>query len=149
MPHSPRIRGDELWLLDSGHGYLGRIDPSNGKFEPVEFCPGYARGLAFHDNYAVVGLSRPRQKTFAGLPLDGELSKRQIQPLCGLQVVDLNTGSTVEWLKFEGIVEELYDVVVLPDVQRPKALGLKTDEIQRNVWFKDDDRIVRWTAGEA
>ena len=64
-------------------------------------------------------------------------------------MVDLHTGRTVEWLKFEGIVEELYDVLVLPGVQRPKALGLKTDEIQRNVWFKDDGRVVRWTAGEA
>jgi len=31
----------------------------------------------------------------------------------------------------EGVVEELYDVVVLPGVQRPMALGFKTDEIRR------------------
>jgi hypothetical protein len=29
------------------------------------------------------------------------------------------------------MVEELYDVVVLPGVQRPMALGFKTDEIRR------------------
>ena len=46
-------------------------------------------------------------------------------------IIDLKTGATVHWLKIEGIVHELYDVVVLPGVQRPMALGLKTDEIRR------------------
>ena len=31
----------------------------------------------------------------------------------------------------EGIVEEFYDVVALPQVMRPMALGFKTDEIRR------------------
>src|SRR2546423_1725233 len=47
MPHSPRLRDGRLWLLDSGHGYLGHADLSAGRFERVAFCPGYARGLAF------------------------------------------------------------------------------------------------------
>ena len=32
-----------------------------------------------------------------------------------------------------GVVEELYDVVVLPGVTRPMALGFKTDDIRRTV----------------
>jgi hypothetical protein len=35
-------------------------------------------------------------------------------------------------VKIEGIVDELYDVVVLPRVRRPMVLGLKTDEIRRS-----------------
>jgi hypothetical protein len=34
-------------------------------------------------------------------------------------------------VRLEGMVSELYDVVVLPGAVRPMALGLKTDEIQR------------------
>jgi hypothetical protein len=37
----------------------------------------------------------------------------------------------VHWLRIEGVVEEFYDVVLLPGVRRPMALGLKTDEIRR------------------
>ena len=112
------------------------------------FVPGYARGLAFIDRYAIIGLSRPRNETFSGLPLDDALARRGVTAGCGLLVLDLERGVPVQWLQIEGRVDELYDVLVLPGVRRPKALGLKTDEIRRNVWFQDDDRIARWTAGE-
>ena len=79
----PRVYRDELWLLNSGRGDFGRIDRQRGLFEPVTFCPGYARGLAFIEDYAVIGISRPREDTFAGLPLDDELSRRGQSPGCG------------------------------------------------------------------
>jgi len=132
MPHSPRLHEGKLWLLNSGTGDFGFVEPASGRFESVAFCPGYLRGLWFHGGFAIVGLSQPREnKTFAGLPLDEALAKRNVGPQCALMIIDLKTGATVHWLKIEGIVHELYDVVALPDVQRPMALGLKTDEIRR------------------
>ena len=133
MPHSPRYYRGRLWLLNSGTGYFGSIDPAGGAFEPMTFCPGYLRGLAFSGDYAVVGLSGPRhdKKTFGGLALDEELARRGAEPRCGLHVIDLRTGDVVQWVRIEGMVSELYDVVVLPGVARPMALGFKTDEIQR------------------
>src|SRR5262249_872197 len=104
-----------------------------GPFEPLAFCPGYLRGLAFAGDYAVVGLSGPRhdRKTFGGLALDEELARRGAEPRCGLQVIDLRNGNVVHWVGLGGVVSELYDVVALPGVVRPMALGFKTDEIQR------------------
>jgi len=132
MPHSPRLHDGKLWLLNSGTGDFGFVEPASGRFESVAFCPGYLRGLWFHGRFAILGLSQPREnKTFAGLPLDEALAKRGVGPQCGLMVIDLKTGAAAHWLKIEGIVHELYDVVVLPGVQRPMALGLKTDEIRR------------------
>jgi uncharacterized protein (TIGR03032 family) len=65
MPHSPRIYRDQLWLLDSGSGFFGRVDLKQGRFEPLTFCPGYARGLAFVGDFAVVGISLAREnRTF-------------------------------------------------------------------------------------
>ena len=130
MPHSPRIYQDKLWLLNSGTGYFGYVDLTTGKFEEVTFCPGYTRGLAFIGAYAVVGLSLPRDnKTFTDLPLDKNLNVKNADPRCGLQVIDLNSGDVVHSVRIEGIVSELYDVVVLPKVVRPMALGFKSDEI--------------------
>lgn len=135
MPHSPRWHQDRLWLLNSGAGYLGHIDPLSGEFEPVAFCPGYARGLAFVDHYAIVGLSRPReQNRFGGLALDDELAKRGQQSITGLLVIDLQSGKTVHTLVLEGRIAELYDVAVLPGVTRPSALGLKAAPLRYNVW---------------
>nr|MBA3494754.1 TIGR03032 family protein [Gammaproteobacteria bacterium] len=61
MPHSPRLYRDKLWLLDSGRGQFGYVDLERGVFEPVAFCPGYARGLVFHGDHAIVGISRARE----------------------------------------------------------------------------------------
>jgi uncharacterized protein (TIGR03032 family) len=132
MPHSPRLYRGRLWLHNSGTGHFGSIDLRGGRFEPLTFCPGYLRGLAFVGNYAVVGLSQARDdKTFAGLPLEEELAKRNAVARCGLMVIDLRTGDVAHWVRVEGMVRELYDVAVLPGAARPMALGLKTDEIQR------------------
>ena len=139
MPHSPRVYRGRLWVLESGTGHLGSVTPATGAFERLAFCPGYLRGLAFTGDYAVVGLSRPRHdKTFGGLALDEELSKRDAEARCGLLVIDLRSGDVAHWLRIEGMVRELYDVAVLPGVLRPMALGFKTDEIQRIVAVGED-----------
>ncbi len=132
MPHSPRWHRDQLWLLNSGSGELGRIDLDNGRFEPVAFCPGYLRGLSFVGDYAVVTLSKPRHTSFHGLELDERLEKHGAEPQCGLQIIDLNTGSVSHWLRLDGnLVTELYDVVVLPGVRQPMAVGFQNNEIER------------------
>lgn len=132
MPHSPRWHLNQLWLLNSGTGEFGKLDLSRGEFQPITFCPGYLRGLAFSSNFAIVGLSKPRHnKTFSGLALDETLTAKNADARAGLQVIDLNSGDAVHWLRIEGVIEEMYDVVVLPNVQRPMALGFKSDEIRR------------------
>lgn len=134
MPHSPRVYRDRLWVLNSGTGYFGSVDLKAGKFEPLTFCPGYLRGMAFIGNYAVVGLSKPREnKTFSGLPLDDNLLAKNAEARCGLMVIDINTGDIVHWLRITGIIQELYDVTVLPGVHRPMALGFKSEEIRRSI----------------
>jgi hypothetical protein len=35
------------------------------------------------------------------------------------------------------MVEELYDVITLPGIRRPMALGFKTDEIRRTITIGD------------
>ena len=77
MPHSPRVYQDQLWLLNAGTGFFGRIDRKTGAFEPLTFCPGFLRGLSFVGNFAVVATSQLREnKTFTGLALDGNLIER-------------------------------------------------------------------------
>jgi uncharacterized protein (TIGR03032 family) len=129
MPHSPRWHGGRLWILDSGRGLFGFLDPARGRFERVSFCPGFARGLAIHGDFAVIGLSKPRSaQSYSGLELDEVLSARRIRPRCGLIIVDLRTGERAHGLWIESAIDELYDVVVLPDVRRPAILGVESDE---------------------
>ncbi len=133
MPHSPRFYRDRLWVHNSGTGYFGYVDIDAGKFEPVTFCPGYLRGMAFHGDFAIVGLSKPRERSFSGLALDGNLAEKDAEPRCGLMVIDLRSGDIVHYIRFEGSVSELYDVVVFPGARRPMAIGFQTDEIRRAI----------------
>lgn len=134
MPHSPRWYRDTLYLINSGTGEFGRVDLESGQFEPIAFCPGYARGLAFVGDFAVVGLSECREnRTFSDLPLNDTLSEKGTEARCGLQIIDLRSGDVVHSLNCRGVVKELYDVAVLPGVRCPSLLGFKTDEIRRTL----------------
>jgi uncharacterized protein (TIGR03032 family) len=140
MPHSPRWYQGKLWLLNSGTGEFGYLDGE--RFIPLLFCPGFVRGLAFFGDYAIVGLSKLRSKTFAGLALEQRLAVENQTSQCGLRVIDLKTGAIVHWLQIDSVVEELFDVVVLPNVRLPKALGLQNDDIERLVTFPNSGGMV-------
>ena len=138
MPHSPKVYRGELWVLNSGTGELGVVKPAEagrGAFEPRVFCPGFLRGLAFHENYAFVGLSKPRHKRFEGLALDEKLKEADSDPWCGIQIIDLFTGACVEWFRIDGKVGELYDVEVMRGVVCPMAVGPNSPEAAKLVTF--------------
>lgn len=142
MPHSPRMYQNKLWLINSGTGEFGFADLQKGIFEPVAFCPGYARGLTFLNDFAILGLSKCREnRTFSGLKLDDRLREKNTEARCGLQVVHLKTGDVLHTLNLTGIIRELYDVAVLPGVIRPMALGLKTDEIRRTLMVGEEGKL--------
>ncbi|WP_420860564.1 TIGR03032 family protein [Algirhabdus cladophorae] len=131
MPHSPRVHNGTLYCLQSGTGEFGQIDQKTGTFEPLCFLPGFARGVAFVGNHAIIGVSRPRKdKTFEGLSLNERLSQQDLEPSCLLAVVNLTTGDIEHTLNIEGVVQELYDVAFLSGIKRPKLLGLRTPEIR-------------------
>lgn len=120
MPHSPRVHGGRVWLLHSGAGQLVLVDPQSGKAETVTELPGYTRGLALHDHFAFVGLSKVRETaTFGGMPI----IQRRPELKCGVGAVDLQTGRLVAHLEFVTGVEEIFDVQVVPGARRPAMSG--------------------------
>jgi Domain of unknown function (DUF4915) len=128
------------YVLNSGTGEFGRVDPASGRFEPIAFLSGYGRGLAFAGpHHAVVGLSEPREnRTFAGLGLQERLERERMAPRCGLMAVDLRSGDVVHWLRIEGVVRELYDVALLPGRRNPAIIGFRSDEIRRTLSVDTD-----------
>jgi uncharacterized protein (TIGR03032 family) len=132
MPHSPRWHAGNLWLVESGSGYFGRVDLERKTFERLVFCPGFARGLSFLGDHAIIGLSDRREnRTFQDLELEESLKAHDAEARAGLLVVDLRDFTTPHWLRLGGVVRELYDVGVLEHIARPMALGFRTDEIRR------------------
>ncbi len=146
MPHSPRWHNGKLWVLNAGTGYLGWVDFENKKFVPFTFCPGFLRGLAMHGDIAAIGLSKPRNKRFEGLELDGELAKRDADPWCGVQFVSLTSGDVLHWIRFEGDLNEVFDVSFLPGVRNPMLVGLRTSDIRELITFESAIKDVETTA---
>lgn len=120
MPHSPRVHRGAVWLLNSGMGHLSRVDPARGTVEPVAALPGYTRGLDCHGSWAFVGLSRIRESNvFGGLPI----AEHREELVCGVAIVDLDTGRVLGTLQFHNGVEEIFDVTVLPGFRNPYLSG--------------------------
>jgi uncharacterized protein (TIGR03032 family) len=135
MPHSPRIHGDRVLVLDSGRGQITSVDPKTGRKEDIAFAPGFLRGMALHNGHALVTVSKPRNGTFQGLALDGAMKARDSEAWCGILIVDLRTGGIVEWVKLDGFITELFDVAAIPGVVCPMAVGPETLEVRSTITF--------------
>lgn len=126
MPHSPRWYRDELWVLESGKGSLSKIDIKTGNSSVVAELPGFTRGLTFIGKYALIGLSQVRESVFKALPITQSQKERN----CGVWVVDIENGQIVAFLRFEGEVQEIFDVALLPGMAWPEFIdrGEKTEQ---------------------
>ena len=126
MPHSPRLINGELYLLVSAAGEIVKVDIARGTSEVVTRIFGFLRGMAHHGDYLFVGSSHLRKThTFGDLGL-----AREGKTICGVTVVHLPTGAVVGQLRYLNTCEEIYDVLVLPDLIRPGILGV-SDPIYR------------------
>jgi len=130
MPHSPRLYRGKLWLTNSGTGEFGHIDPGSGIFVPLCFAPGYLRGIDFFGDFALLSLSTFRPGRSGHLQLEDRLRRENLTAWCGLQIVSLETGAAAHWLRFEGVINELFDVAVLPETRNPTAIGFQYKDIQ-------------------
>jgi uncharacterized protein (TIGR03032 family) len=139
MPHSPRVHGGRLWVLDSGNGSLGTIDRATGRYDTVEKVPGYTRGLAFAGQFAFVGLSKIRETAvFGGVPI----AEKRDELHCGLAAVDLISGRTVAVFQFQTGVSEIFAVDVLPGMSNPIVGGSSVDQHERDVWIVPRENAV-------
>jgi uncharacterized protein (TIGR03032 family) len=118
LPHSPRVEGNRIFFLHSGNGDLAMADAKTGAVTSVAPVLGISRGLAIHDGYAFIGLSKARP-SLEGVPIVAEREKLR----CGLWVLNLQTGTVAAHLEFHTGVEEIFDVQVLPGIVSPYISG--------------------------
>lgn len=138
MPHSPRWHAGRLWVLDSGSGSLGTVDPDTGRYEPITKLPGFTRGIDFVGNLAFVGLSQVRETAvFSGIAITETLKERT----CGVWVVDIDNGETVAFLRFEDAVQEIFAVQVLPGIRFPDLIN-DDSEIVAHAYVLPDDALA-------
>jgi len=149
MPHSPRIWNGQIYALDSGRGWLIRIDPETGRKEDIAFCPGFLRGMTIWNGFAIATISLPRDGTFTGLELDEALRRRDGDPWCGVLVINLQSGDIVEHIRLDGAIAELFDVAAIPGAVCPMAIGIDSPEISSMITYERDFAPLDPTAPRA
>jgi len=114
MPHSPRIHNGTVYLLESGNGNLVKFNTITREKELVCHLSGFARGLSFSGNYAFIGMSKIRQesKTAKVLPVS------KLAQESGVIVVDLITNAIVGMIKYQGGIEEIYDLQIIQNTAK-------------------------------
>ena len=100
----------EAWLKSIWSAAPGR---------PSRRLPGFTRGIDFVGPLAFIGLSQVRESAvFSGIPLVERLRERT----CGVWVVNIETGQTVGFLRFEAGVQEIFAVQMLRGMRFPELL---------------------------
>jgi uncharacterized protein (TIGR03032 family) len=135
MPHSPRWYQGKLWVLESGEGSLATVDLDRCRWQTVAQVPGFTRGIDFVGPLALIGLSQVRESAvFSGIPLVQRLRERT----CGVWVVNIETGKTVGFLRFEAGVQEIFAVQVLRRIRFPELLEWHDQRLAHSYVLPDE-----------
>lgn len=113
VPHSPRLFGGRLLVLESGHGTVVEVDRGSGRRRVMAELPGFTRGMVQHEGVLFVGMSRVRP-TSEGFPLP--VAARGEAMVCGIAALDAASGALLGMLRFTGGAVEVFDIAVLPGI---------------------------------
>lgn len=134
MPHSPRMYQNKLWLLESGQGSLAWVDLETRTLHTVCQLPGFTRGISFIGPLAFIGLSQVRESAvFSGIPLVERLQERT----CGVWCVNIHSGETLGFLRFDSGVQEIFAVQVLP-ARFPEMLEWTDERLKTSYVIPDE-----------
>jgi uncharacterized protein (TIGR03032 family) len=123
MPHSPILIDGRLYMLLSASGDLIEVNRDSGEVTKLKQLDGFLRGLAFYEDYLFIGESKIRQNssTFKNMEIAGKANT------AGIYVMHFPTKSIVGKIEFAASVEEIYDVKVLPGMNRPGILNTESE----------------------
>lgn len=133
MPHSPRIFGDDLYVLLSATGELIRVNPDKRSYEVIVKLDGFVRGMDLYRDYLFIGLSKLRRNSSTFGKLEFADKARQ----AGIVVIHLPTAAVVGQIGYQSSVDEIYDVLILPDKVRPNILNTIRPEHRRALMIPD------------
>lgn len=113
LPHSPRITDDgTLLVAAAGTGELLAVDRADGRTEVIARPGGFARGLAVHGRYAVLGASKvPADSPYRSAPIADQAMRQ------ALVIVDLERGAVVGELELRGSTGEIVALDLLTNTR--------------------------------
>lgn len=123
MPHSPKVYNGEVYVCESGLGVVWKYNPITKEKTQVVKLQGFTRGLYFYGGVMFVGTSKIRASEIKN---PTPLSKEYDETYAGVWMINLEDNTEIGYLKFEGDVDQIYDIAIIPDSTMPELLNINS-----------------------
>jgi uncharacterized protein (TIGR03032 family) len=123
MPHSPKVYKSEVYVCESGLGVVWRYNPITKEKTLVVKLQGFTRGLYFYGGLMFVGLSQVRASEIKN---PTPISREYDETYSGIWIINLEDNSEVAHIKFDGDVDQIYDIAIIPDSITPEILNVNS-----------------------
>ena len=135
MPHSPKVYKDEVYVCESGLGVVWKYNPKTKEKTRVVKLQGFTRGLYFYGGLMFVGTSQIRASQIKN-PIP--LSKEYDETYAGIWIVNLEDNSVIAHIKFDGDIDQIYDVAIIPDSTMPELIDVDSSLTRHIYDFKEE-----------
>lgn len=123
MPHSPKVYQGEIYVCESGLGVVWKYNPQTKTKSLVVKLQGFTRGLYFYGGMMFVGTSQVRTSEIKN-PIP--LSKEYDETYAGVWIINLETSQEIGHITFEGDVDQIYDIAIIPKSSYPEVLNVNS-----------------------
>jgi len=135
MPHSPKVYKDEVYVCESGLGVVWKYNPKTKEKTQVVKLQGFTRGLYFYGGVMFVGTSQVRASEIKN---PTPISTMYDETYAGVWMINLEDNSTIGYIKFEGDIDQIYDIAVIPDSTMPELLDINSSLTRHIFDFMED-----------
>jgi len=119
MPHSPRYYEGQVYFCESGRGLVCRYNPETKEVSVLQRLQGFPRGIDFYGPLMFVGLSKTRKSEVAN---PAPISEEYDETYSGIWIINLEDDQVLGYVNFEGDIDQIYDVAVLPGMSYPELI---------------------------
>ncbi len=137
MPHSPKVYKGEVYVCESGLGVVWKYSPITKEKTEVVKLQGFTRGLFFYGGVMFVGLSQVRASEIKN---PTPLSKEYDETYAGVWMINLEDNTEIGHIKFDGDVDQIYDIAIIPNSTMPELLNVSSS-LTRHLFDFEEMRI--------
>lgn len=137
MPHSPKVYKEEIYLCESGLGLVWKYNPITKEKSLVIKLQGYTRGLYFYGGVMFVGTSQVRASEIKN---PTPISKEYDETYAGVWMINLETNEEIAHIKFDGDIDQIYDIAIIPNSTNPELLNIDSS-LTRHIFDFTEDLI--------
>ena len=130
MPHSPKYYKDHIYVCESGLGVVWKYNIKTKQKTELIKLQGFTRGIYIYGGLMFVGTSEIRTSDIENpIPISKEFEKT----FAGIWIINLEDGSEIGNIIFDGDIDQIYDIAIIPNSINPELLKQNSSLI-RNIF---------------